>query len=80
MDMMGSYEMGEELGGGLRVEDVFDRPSEQFTDLECERQARRVLAGFERDDGLSRYPELIGDLGLRPIVLRAQDANAIRHA
>jgi len=60
-------------------EDAFDRLPEQLRDAERERQARVVLAGFDRIDRLARDLELFGELALRPAAAFAQFAHPAFH-
>ena len=66
--------IGALLGG--RQEDRLDRLAEQARDAEGERQARVVLAGFDRVDGLARNRQPFGQLALRPALCLAQFADA----
>ena len=59
------------LFGRVGFENFLDRFAKDLADFERERKARRVLSGFECDDGLSRDTELVGQFGLRPVVLGA---------
>lgn len=63
----------------IRIEDVFDGQSEEFRNLECQRQARRVFSGFQRIDRLTRDSQTIRHFGLRPFAFRTQNAQAVLH-
>ena len=65
---------------GVGREDVLDAPVEDTRDREGERKARVVALVLDRVDGLARDGEVLGELGLRPVALGAQDAEAVLHA
>src|SRR5215472_15245799 len=60
-------------------EDSFDGHAEHFCDFECQRQARSVLAVFHRVRRLPRHSQTLRELGLGPVVLRTQHAQAVLH-
>src|SRR5690348_3949203 len=60
-------------------ENRFDARAEQPRDLEGQRQAGVVLAGFDGVDRLSRDVQPLAEFGLRPGVFLAQFANAVFH-
>src|SRR3546814_13872898 len=63
----------------LRLENRFDRFAEQARQAERQRQARVVLSGFDRVDGLARNVQALGQLALRPAEAFAQLADATVH-
>ena len=72
------------LGAGLSrsvpgTEDLFDRMSEERGDLEGEREAGIVPAGFDGVDGLALDAQPLGQLRLRQVVPRTEDAQFVLH-
>ncbi len=76
-----SAALGRVGSGWPGLEDLLDGESEDARESEGERQARIVAAGLDRIDGLTRDPEPLRELRLRPAPLRAQnDALAAKDA
>jgi len=61
------------------MENFFDAHREEPSGTESQRQTRIELSIFDCIDGLPRYVESGGQLGLRPIALSAQDFEPVRH-
>jgi len=60
-----------ELLGRIGVENILDALTKDFENFECERKARRIFSGFERNHGLSCDAVQIGKFGLGPIAFCA---------
>jgi hypothetical protein len=54
--------------------DLFEPQLKHLRHLEGQRQARIVLAGFNRIDRLATYPEPGREFSLRPFALGSKDA------
>ena len=64
----------------LRLKNLFDRDAEEAGEAEGEGQARIVALGFDRIDRLPRDAEALGELGLGPVALGAEQAEAVGQA
>src|SRR6185436_4649848 len=64
---------------GAVVEDRLDRLPEDARDAEGQRQRRIVAAVLDGVDRLPRDAQPLRQLLLRPVALRAQDAQAVLH-
>src|SRR5579883_51731 len=63
----------------LPVEDLLDGFAENGRDLERQRQARIVAAGFDGVDRLARDSQPLGEIRLGPVAPGAQHAKFVRH-
>lgn len=57
----------------------FDRQVEHARNLVGEVERRDMLVGFKRDDGLTRHPQLSGEIGLCQAFFGAKLAKALFH-
>jgi hypothetical protein len=60
-------------------EDGFDGGGEEAGKLERQRKRGVVLAGLDGVDGLARDFEALREVGLRPVALGTQNAEAVIH-
>ena len=61
------------------AEDMLDRGREEAGEFEGQRQAGIETAGLNGVDGLAGDVEAVGEIGLAPATLSAEDAKAILH-
>src|SRR5204863_9176774 len=64
----------------LGLEDAFDGTPKQTPEGERQRQTRIVLAGLDGVDGLPGYLEPLGEIGLRPMTLSAEESESVLHS
>lgn len=58
----------------VRLKDLFDPQLKNFRHLKGKREARIVLTGFDRVNGLAAYSEPRGELRLRPFAIGSKNA------
>src|SRR5439155_26995993 len=63
----------------FRSEDIFDACAEESSDPKGERQTGVVLFVLKRVHRLTRDLKSVGELALRPVAFRAQNAKAVLH-
>src|SRR5579875_446629 len=67
------------LVGFRGKENVLDRAVEETSDTKSKRKAGIEFAGFDGVDALAGNLQALGEVGLTPVTLSAQDAEAILH-
>src|SRR5262245_51541950 len=71
--MRGAEGLAAVMSLSLIYKNLFDGQVKKPGDLERQRQARIVFAGLDRVHALARDAEPLGQIGLAPIALGAQD-------